>query len=45
MSACHGTVRRTLGGLSLKENAATVAGFRVIGHCHHENENARDKIR
>jgi len=45
VAACNGTVRRTLGGLSLKEDAATVAGFRVIGHCHHENENARDKIR
>ncbi|WP_144819489.1 hypothetical protein [Micrococcus luteus] len=45
VAARHGTVRRTLGGLSLKEDAATVAGFRVTGHCHHENENARDKIR
>ncbi|WP_225348509.1 hypothetical protein [Micrococcus luteus] len=45
MAARHGTVRRTLGGLGLEEDAATVAGFGVVWHCHHENENARDKIR
>lgn len=45
VAARHGTVRRTLGGLGLEEDAATVAGFGVVWHCHHENENARDKIR
>lgn len=45
VAARHGTVRRALGGLSLEENTATVPGFRITGHCHHENENARDKIR
>ncbi|MCV7595729.1 hypothetical protein M3B39_010090 [Micrococcus luteus] len=45
MAACNGAISGALGGLGLEEDAATVAGFRVIGHCHHENENARDKIR
>ncbi|WP_187364942.1 hypothetical protein [Micrococcus luteus] len=45
MSACHGTVRRALGGLGLEEDAATVPGFRVARDGDHEDENARDKIR
>lgn len=45
VAARNGAISGTLGGLSLKENAATVAGFGVVWHCHHENENARDKIR
>ncbi|MET7793274.1 hypothetical protein ABZV25_05525 [Micrococcus luteus] len=45
MAACNGAISGALGGLGLEEDAATVAGFGVVWHCHHENENARDKIR
>ncbi|MFD7951581.1 hypothetical protein ACFV1Z_10915 [Micrococcus luteus] len=45
MAACDRAICGTLGGLGLEEDAATVAGFGVVWHCHHENENARDKIR
>ncbi|MCV7640504.1 hypothetical protein M3B79_006980 [Micrococcus luteus] len=45
MAARDGAVCGPLGGLSLEEDAATVAGFGVVWHCHHEHENTRDKIR
>ncbi|MCV7494814.1 hypothetical protein M3D62_011580 [Micrococcus luteus] len=45
MAARDGAISGALGGLGLEEDAATVAGFGVVWHCHHENENARDKIR
>ncbi|MCK6109547.1 hypothetical protein KZX18_06165 [Micrococcus luteus] len=45
MPACNRAISGALGGLGLKKDAATVAGFGVVWHCHHEHENARDKIR
>ncbi|WP_163721730.1 hypothetical protein [Micrococcus sp. Alg238-R198] len=45
VAACNGAISGALGGLGLEEDAATVAGFGVVWHCHHEHENARDKIR
>lgn len=45
VAARDGAVCGPLGGLSLEEDAATVAGFGVVWHCHHEHENTRDKIR
>ncbi|MCV7563730.1 hypothetical protein M3F62_010445 [Micrococcus luteus] len=44
MAARDGAICGTLGGLSLEEDAATVARLRVSGDGDHEHENTRDQI-
>ncbi|MCV7656080.1 hypothetical protein M3C27_007175, partial [Micrococcus luteus] len=45
VAARDGAGSSPLRSLQAEEGPATAAGFRVTGHCHHEHENARDKIR
>ncbi len=44
VAARDGAICGPLGGLSLEEDAATVARLRVSGDGDHEHENTRDQI-